>query len=153
MHKFIAGSLLSVSLACLPLAGNAADAGNAKMSGAVAKPLHLSCEALNGVFRGDVKGHYYDYGSSKGIYITQYKMYQDDELATYGPRANINLIAFSETTVKEVASPDNRKQDNQWHSVRQNIPNISGSRVLVRVNFVFDRPGKKDPTCTAELMI
>jgi len=71
MHKFIPGFLLSVSLACLSPIASASSPVQADMAGAVAKPFELSCGVGNGLFQGYVKGHYYNYGSSKGIYITQ----------------------------------------------------------------------------------
>jgi len=153
-NPFVATILLSLSLACLPVGSNAATPIQPAMSGAIAKPFSLTCDAFGGGYQGYVQGHYYDYGSSKGIYITQYKIYQDPEFLYIQHKANINLRAFSTGgIIKEAKSPDNRRQDNKWHSVTQNIPNISGSKVLTRVEFIFSRPGEKDPRCTVELLI
>ncbi|MHC8286713.1 hypothetical protein ACYZUD_07730 [Pseudomonas sp. XS1P51] len=137
--------LLSLSLACFPLMGNAATSSAANTAKAASQPFSVSCTSGN--FKGEATGHYYNYGSSKSIYLKYYRITKSNDQQG-GNKANVNLGAFnaSGSGSKQVKSPDSMKQDGQWHSQDLSITYAPWSSTQIQVEFVFDKSGS-DPKC------
>lgn len=142
----LSGKLLLLSLAALPMMGNAADSETAGSVNATSTPFSVSCS--NGNFTGEAKGVYYNYGSNKSVYLQEYRITRQNNQSG-GNKANVNLVVanFLGSGSKEEKSPDSMKQDGQWHSQSLAIMYAPWSSAQIRVEFIFDRSGS-DPRCT-----
>ncbi|MFS2199815.1 hypothetical protein ACCD00_14955 [Pseudomonas sp. Pseusp3] len=163
--------LLSLSIACIPLTGFAAtptnsiignpiivdpnigspNPGNPNFGSSASKPFHVSCSTGN--FTGEAKGHYFNYGSSKSVYLKEYRITKHNGQSG-GNKANVNLVVanFNGGGSKEVKSPDRMKQDGQWNAQDLSVMHAPWSSAQIRVEFIFDKSGS-DPRCTSRTNI
>jgi len=136
---------LSLSLACLPLTSNAALPAQSDSAKMPSYPFSLSCSKDN--FTGEVRGHYYNYGSNgRSVYVDQYKITKRNGQSG-GNKANVNTTIADANGggSKSFKSPDSMKQDGQWHDLGD-FWHSPWTATQVRVEFVFDKSGK-DPRC------
>mgnify|MGYP001041812262 CR=1 FL=1 len=134
---------LSLSLACLPLTSNAALPAQSDSAKMPSYPFSLSCSKDG--FRGEARGHYYNYGQNgRSVYVDQYRILNADPDRN---KANVNttIANASGGGSKSFKSPDSMKQDGQWHDLGD-FWHSPWPATQVRVEFVFDKKGG-DPRC------
>lgn len=147
MRKLSINSLLlSLSLACLPLVSHADTSAKSDTLRMPSKPFSASCSSGN--FTGEYKGHYFDYGSSKSVYVKQYKITKRNGQSG-GNKANVNttIANYMGSGSKTFKSPDSMKQDGNWHDLNVSY-HAPWASTQVLVEFIFDKSGS-DPRCDA----
>ena len=150
MPKFSASTLLlSLSLSCLPLMSQAATDQSQTTSTLSPKAvIDWWCSPTNNSnFRGYVVGHTVTSPQGSYFQVEKYKITRSNGQSG-GNKANLNIYMGHPSDLNFAAlSPDNLKQDSQWHNLNLRV-NFPAGATVVKFQFIFDKSGS-DPSCEA----
>lgn len=139
--------LFLLSLACLPLTSNAApNDGSTSSSVSTKAVIEWYCSPSNNYkFRGHIVGHTVVSSGLSYFQVERYKITRIDGQGG-GNRANLNIYMGNRPNFDFTAqSPDNLKQDSQWHNLNLRV-NYPSSANAIKFKFIFDTSGT-DPSC------
>jgi hypothetical protein len=149
--KFSATSLIfSLSLACFPLVSSAATSETMSSVKSSAKPFRISCSSQD--FVGEVRGTYFDYGTSKSVYLKEYRITKAGGSNRHQANVNMTVANFAGSGSKKHNSPDRMRQDGQWHNQTLSVMAAPWRQAQIRVEIIFDKSGS-DTKCVGRLNI